>query len=98
MKIRLLSLALRDLERGKSFYEQQRQGLGTYFINALTSDIDALLIHAGVHQRVSGYFRALSKRFPYAIYYQIEADCIAVWRVLDCRQNPARLDDELSGR
>lgn len=98
MKIRLLSLALRDLERGRRFYEQQRQGLGAYFIDALTSDIDALLIHAGVHQRVFGYFRALSKRFPYAIYYQVDADHVSVWRVLDCRQNPARLEDDLGGR
>ena len=98
MKIRILSLALRDLEDGKRFYERQRVGLGTYFLDALFSDIDALLIHAGVHQRFFGYFRALSKRFPYAIYYTLEGDGVDVWRVLDCRQNPARVERTLTGR
>lgn len=98
MKVRLLSLALRDLERGERFYERQRAGLGAYYVDSLISDIDALMLHAGVHQRCFGYFRALSKRFPYAIYYKIDNDCIDVWRVLDCRQNPVRVEQSLSNR
>lgn len=97
MKIRILSIALRDLENGKEFYERQRAGLGTYFLDALFSDIDALLIHAGVHQRFFGHFRALSKRFPYAIYYTLTDECIDVWRVLDYRQNPAQIERALTG-
>ena len=96
MKIRILSLALLDLEEGKRFYERQREGLGTYFLDSLFSDIDALLIHAGVHQLHFGYFRTLSKRFPYAIYYKCEAECIDVWRVLDCRQSPAQIERVLT--
>ncbi len=96
MKIRILSLALQDLGSGKAFYERQRAGLGTYFLDALFSDIEALLIHAGVHQRFFGYFRTLSKRFPYAIYYTLADDCIDVWRVLNCRQNPAEIERALT--
>jgi plasmid stabilization system protein ParE len=96
LRIRLLSLALRDLENGRRFYERQRDGLGVYFLDSLFSDIDALLIHAGVHQKFFGYFRALSKRFPYAIYYKIEDQNIDVWRVLDCRQNPVQTELDLS--
>lgn len=50
---------------------------------------------AGLHQKFHGYFRALSKRFPYAIYYKIEGEFADVWRVLDCRQNPARITQGL---
>ncbi len=89
MKIAISTLALDDLERGRRFYEAQAEGLGEYFVDSLCSDIDALLLHAGVHQRVFGYLRALSKRFPYAIYYRVSGELIQVWRVLDCRQNPA---------
>lgn len=71
MKIRILGLAVEDLQAGREFYERQQAGLGAYFLDTLFSDIEALLIHAGVHVRVFGYFRALSKRFPYAIYYRI---------------------------
>lgn len=90
MRIRILSLAVEDLQAGRDFYERQQPGLGTYFLDTLFSDIEALLIHAGVHVRLYGYFRALSKRFPYAIYYKVNAETIEVWRVLDCRQRPAR--------
>lgn len=96
MKIHILSLAVRDLETGSDFYERQQAGLGIYFLDTLFSDIEALLLHAGLHARYSGYFRALSKRFPYAIYYKINGDDIEIWRVLDCRQNPARTKSALN--
>lgn len=68
----------------------QQVGLGAYFLDTLFSDIESLLLHAGVHVRVFGYFRALSRRFPYAIYYKLNGEMIEIWRVLDCRQHPHR--------
>lgn len=64
MKIRLLSLALDDIEAGRHFYERQQAGLGDYFLDTLFSDIDSLLLYAGIHQKVFGYHRTLSQRFP----------------------------------
>lgn len=90
MKIEILSIAMSDIQFGQSFYERQQEGLGSYFLDSLFSDIDSLLLYAGIHQKVYGYFRALSKRFPYAIYYRIDGQTIQVWRVLDCRQKPSR--------
>ena len=95
MKIEILSIALVDIQSGQYFYEQQQEGLGAYFLDSLFSDIDALLLYAGMHQQFFGYYRALSKRFPYAIYYQINEQAVQVWRVLDCRQKPARIADAL---
>ena len=89
MKIRLLSSAFNDLARGRDFYEQQGEDLGSYFLDSLFSDIDSLMLYAGIHREVFGFHRLLSKRFPYAIYYRIEAgNEVVVYRVLDCRQNP----------
>ncbi len=91
MKIRLLTSAFNDLADGRDFYERQGEGIGEYFLNSLFSDIDSLALYAGIHREVFGFHRLLSKRFPYAIYYQIEADNQAVvYRVLDCRQNPRK--------
>lgn len=95
MKIRLLSVALEDLDVGRQFYEKQQAGLGDYFLDSLFSDIDSLLLYAGIHQKVFGYHRTLSRRFPYAIYYRVEGEDIQVWRVLDCRQNPASITKRL---
>jgi hypothetical protein len=97
VRIRVLSLAIEDLDRGRIFYEKQQQGLGEYFLDALFSDIDALMLCAGVHPLAFGYFRALSDRFPFAIYYRIEGEEIQVWCVLDCRQNPSRAKRSLRG-
>lgn len=97
MKIRILTLAFDDLQAGRDFYEQQQPGLGAYFLDTLFSDIESLLLYAGVHVRFFGYFRALSKRFPYAIYYKVDGEHIEIWRILDCRQNPKRTESVLRG-
>lgn len=96
MRIRVLSLAIEDLDRGRAFYGKLQPGLGEYFLDTLFSDIDSLLLYSGVHQKVFGYFRALSDRFPFAIYYQVEGEEVQVWRVLDCRQNPDRTERALT--
>ena len=96
MKIRILSSAYSDLTRGRQFYERQGEGLGTYFLDSLFSDIDSLALYPGIHRRVFGFHRMLSKRFPYSIYYQIETgNQIVVYRVLDCRQDPAKIRSAL---
>ena len=88
MKIQLSSDALADLEEGFNFYRQQAPGLGSYFIASLTSDIEALSYYGGIHQVVHGYYRALSRRFPFCIYYTIEADDLTVMAILDARRDP----------
>jgi plasmid stabilization system protein ParE len=91
MKLRLLSLAYEDLLAGRDFYEMQQVGLGAYFLDTLFSDIESLLVHAGIHAKHLGYYRALSKRSPYAIYYKLDGERIEIWRVLDCRRHPGRI-------
>ncbi|MCX6866263.1 MAG: type II toxin-antitoxin system RelE/ParE family toxin [Verrucomicrobia bacterium] len=92
MTIRILPSAVADLEYGRDFYESREVGLGDYFQDCLCSDIDSLVLYAGIHRRVFGFHRLLSKRFPYAIYYRIEADKEPVdYRILDCRRDPKRI-------
>lgn len=95
MTIKLLSSAVEDLHAGRLFYERQANGVGDYFFDTLFSDIDSLVLYAGIHPKVYGFYRLLSKRFPYAVYYKVEEETIVVWRVLDLRQNPARLRQSL---
>ena len=96
MRIRILSSALSDLRNGRKFYDAQEAGVGDYFYDSLFSDIDSLVLYGGIHRIVFGYHRMLSKRFPYAVYYQIgERDEVIVFRVLDCRRDPHRIRAEL---
>lgn len=95
MKLRLLSLAEVDLLRGFQFYERQNPGVGAYFLETLYSDIESLRLYAGTHRYVYGYHRLLSRRFPYAVYYDVYADEIRIWRVLDCRRAPSWIQRQL---
>ena len=96
MKIRILESARRDLLDGYRFYEAQAAGLGQYFLDSLFSDIDSLLVNAGVHPvHFERYHRLLSRRFPFAIYYRIEGQHAVVYAVLDCRRNPTMLRERL---
>lgn len=91
MNLRILASAFNDLADGRDFYEKQGAGLGDYFLNSLFSDIDSLALYAGIHRKVFGFHRLLSKRFPYAIYYRFDGKTTTVYRVLDLRQNPYRI-------
>lgn len=95
MRIWLLSEAERDLEIGADFYESQKAGLGIYFHDCLSSDIESLQLYAGVHEQYRGFYRSLSKRFPFSIYYKLNADCVEIYAVLDARQDPRSIDAAL---
>ena len=96
MRIEVLDAAQQDLVSGYAFYESQSHGLGSYFLNSLFSDIDSLQLFAGVHEVHFGrYHRLLAKRFPFAIYYQVAADVVRVYAVLDCRRNPRAIADRM---
>jgi hypothetical protein len=88
MMVLILPSAKIDLAGGSDFYEDKEEGLGSYFLESLSSDIDGLKVTAGIHRRVFGYHRLLSNRFPYAIYYDVEGDTARVHAVVDCRRSP----------
>ena len=89
IKIHITSDALEDLNEGFLFYDAQEKGLGEYFSSSLKSDIEGLKITAGVHRLAyKDYLRALSRIFPYAIYYTMDAQIVTIWAVIDCRRNP----------
>lgn len=78
LKIEILDEAQQDLIEGFQFYENRETGVGSYFLDSLFSHIDSLLLFAGIHQIVYGYHRALSKRLPFAIYYDLVGELPAV--------------------
>jgi hypothetical protein len=90
MKITILNDASLDLREGFQFYENIDKGLGGYFLDSLYSDIDSLVVYKGVHPVYFGiYYRMLSKRFPFAVYYRIIGEDVLIYAVLDCRRSPA---------
>ena len=98
MKIEILDEAELDLVDGFHFYEGQEAGLGWYFLDSLFSDVDSLLLYTGIHEKVYGYYRCLSKRFPFAVYYSFDGEIVRVHAVLDCRRNPSWIRENLTKR
>lgn len=88
MNLRILDVAEADLLRGFRFYQRKSRGVGWYFLDTLSGEIESLHLYAGIHRKYLGYFRMLSRRFPYAVYYRIANDEVQVWRVLDYRRDP----------
>lgn len=96
MRLRIARSAEADLLDGFAFYEGQQRGIGSYFLDSLYADIDSLALYAGIHPKPFGHLhRALAKRFPFAIYYDLQGELITVVAVLDCRQNPASIGKRL---
>ncbi len=87
-----------DLNDGKAFYEQNESNLGEYFWDSLLADIESLAIYAGVHVREYGLYRMLSKRFPYAVYYEIADQTVYVIAVLPMRRDPVWIESRLRDR
>ncbi len=96
MNIVLEEEAKDDLFKGVKFYESQLFGLGDYFYNSIISDIKSLHLYCGIHRKINGYFRLLSKRFPYTIYYKFDKNNIYIFAILDCRSNPKDIEKRLS--
>ncbi|MCP9291171.1 hypothetical protein [Gracilimonas sediminicola] len=96
MKILILDSAKSDLVNGFYFYESQEQGLGDYFLDALYSDIDSLMLYAGVHSKKFGSYHCMfANRFPFAIYYIMKEDVVYVHAILDCRRDPDIISERL---
>jgi len=91
MKLRIMPSAKRDLRSGFRFYERQAVGIGDYFLDSLSSDIDSICLFGGIHRKRGELFRFKSKRFPFWIYYRIDEDTAFVVAVLDARQASWRI-------
>lgn len=88
MELRLLDAAREDLRNGWLFYERQGQGLGDRFLDAVEADVQSLTLCGGIHLQIDGFHRMLIRRFPFALYYVMEARSIDIYAILDFRRDP----------
>lgn len=94
----VLSEAAFDIEQGMDFYEMIEAGVGLYFRDSIITDLRRLGLYFGEHSVHFGFFRALSSRFPYAIYYRDQGEIRQVVAVLDLRRDPKWIRDQLVSR
>jgi plasmid stabilization system protein ParE len=90
MRVQILDLAKDDLIEGFHFYERKEEGLGRRFLASLYSDIESLATYGGVHRKsYRELHRALSKTFPFAIYYSVDQGVVRIRAIVDCRRSPS---------
>lgn len=78
-----------DLEESYRWYENQVDGLGEEFLRAVDARISLIQRNpsafAPIHRDVR---RALVRKFPFGIFYFIEADRVIVLSCFHVRRNP----------
>jgi hypothetical protein len=98
MMVVVLEDAADDMETGRIFYESCEPGVGDDFVKSILSDLDSLVLYAGIHARHFGLHRMLSRRFPFGIYYEIEQNVAYVYAILDMRKDPLWLGEQMRKR
>ncbi|MBN1499954.1 MAG: type II toxin-antitoxin system RelE/ParE family toxin [Spirochaetes bacterium] len=96
MKIKITETAIEDIYNGRIFYENQAPGIGEYFFKTIFNEIDSLLQNHGIHPIFFGFHRMLSKKFPFAVYYKNEKEFIIIYRILDMRKNPKKINGDMA--
>jgi toxin ParE1/3/4 len=79
-----------DVVAAYQWYESERVGLGMEFLDQLSAAYDRIAEDPLRYQDLeSGIRRVLFRRFPYAVYFAIEADLVVVLAVLHVSRDPA---------
>jgi hypothetical protein len=98
MMVVVLDDAGEDIESGRRFYESCEAGVGDHFTESILSDLESLVLYAGIHPVYLGFHRMLSSRFPFGIYYEVEEEMTYVYAIPDLRRDPLWIRSELNKR
>ena len=80
-----------DLADAFAWYERQRQGLGSEFLAEVARILEVIEDAPERYAIVRGSTRrALVHRFPYAVFYILDPDVVAVTAVMHGRRDPRR--------
>ena len=97
--LRFLSAVETDLLHGRMWYESKAPGLGEEFWRVFYACCEELARNPQSYVRIHRDFRRrLLRRFPYAIYYRIEGDCVVVFGLFHCARDPRRVHRQLGDR
>jgi plasmid stabilization system protein ParE len=80
-----------DVAEAFAWYEERRSGLGQEFLEEVERCFERIRELPESYVRIYGrYRRALTRRFPYKVFYVVESDYISVIAVLHGARHPSR--------
>jgi plasmid stabilization system protein ParE len=87
--VTIRSQARDDIRGGRDWYQEKSPDLAFRFGHEINEVILAIsdhpLIHAKIYRNIR---RAMTRRFPYAIYFIVEGNLVTVLRVLHQARDP----------
>ena len=83
--------ARRDIEEAYDWYENRRVGLGEEFLGCVDACIEAICRNPELYAKIfRDYRRGVVRRFPYAVFYEFEADTVTVYCVFHTSRDPEK--------
>ena len=88
-RVQLTPEAELDLDEACAWYVDRRPPLGRQFLRAVDTCVTAIRHHPEGYQLVDRKMRrALLRRFPYAVFFEVERAGILVYAVFHCARDP----------
>ncbi|NLA05412.1 MAG: type II toxin-antitoxin system RelE/ParE family toxin [Firmicutes bacterium] len=89
IEIHIRPEAEKDLSDAATWYESQRPGLGYQFLEEVSAIFLKIsenpLIYPNIHRNIR---RALIRRFPFGVYYQVKDSAVIIFAVMHGSRNP----------
>lgn len=83
--------ARQDILTAAGWYCEKQPGLDKKFITAIEETLERIYNHPEAGTRIYKSFRrAIVKRFPYIVIYQVMVDSIVIFQVFNTWQHPKK--------
>ena len=87
--VRIRRRAEEDIRKARDWYDRIRPDLGRDFGDKLDAVIDSLATHPLIYARIYNDIRcAMTRRFPYVVYFVVEEHRVSILRVLHHARDP----------
>jgi plasmid stabilization system protein ParE len=91
MNVTLRVEAQQDLDSAARWYEEQRDGLGSRFLDEVLRTIGLITENPSSYPRVYGDVRrAVTRRFPFGVFYLADNDGVVVTAIMHASRDPTR--------
>ena len=92
----LQPVAANDIAEAHDWYESQREGLGSEFLDEIQKAFLQLQSHPMAFRVMYGEYRqSIVRRFPYVIHYHVEGDRVSVVGVFHGHRDPQTWRDRI---
>lgn len=83
-------LAERELNEAAQYYDLERPGLGSAFLNEIQRCLASISEHPESGRKIQGEVRRrILRRFPYGRLYTLKPDSIRILAIMNLKRRPA---------